>query len=218
MRVLVFACVLALCTVVLSQGVLAEIQPKSVDTSTVRITKSGTLTPSGSIQSATLTLYVAQEGLQEVSVTPDDWEYATDASGNKVVRVHFKNFNGPQSYSLTQTVKTTAQRLYSETSIDGDSKYTAETSGAKITSGISSIAYPYERTIGGVAEMTRFVNSYMTYDKAMLGANRPSDWVLANKRGVCVEYSNLLTSMLRKKTYQPDTPADMHTPKPTNYS
>jgi hypothetical protein len=39
----------------------------------------------------------------------------------------------------------------------------------------------------------------MTYDISLFGQNRPSDWVLANRRGVCVEFSNLLAAMLRSK-------------------
>ncbi len=185
--------------VILVQPSLAAINPKNIDSSIVRITKSGMLQPAGSIQSATLTFYIAQNGLQSINATPDGWEYTTDASGNRMIRVHFRNLNKPEPYSITQIVKTDAQRLPASTTIDSDEKYVKESSGAQITTDISSAAYPFERTLKGVAEMTSWVHDYVEYDKSIFGANRPSDWVFANKRGVCVEFSNLLAAMLRSK-------------------
>ncbi len=188
------------CLLLISQpAYAASINPKEITSATVKITSSGMLVPSGSVQSASLTLYIAQDGGQNVSVTPSDWEFVNDANGNRMVRMHFKDLSQPQSYSVTQTVKTVSQRLDNEAPLDGDAEYTAETSGAQITPNISASAYPFERTLAGVAGMSAWVHDYMTYDKSLFGMNKPSDWVLSNRRGVCVEYSNLLAAMLRSR-------------------
>jgi hypothetical protein len=47
--------------------------------------------------------------------------------------------------------------------------------------------------------MTAWVHDYVAYDISVFGKNMPSDWVLANRRGVCVEFSNLLVALLRSK-------------------
>jgi len=206
----VFVAIFALFSLVLIQPAMAAINPKAVDSATIRITKGGTLTPSGSIQSASLSLYIAQEGpclpqqtksqcQQSIEVSPSDWEYASDASGNRMVMIHFKDLSQTQSYSVVQVIKTSALRLDAETSLDGDAAYSAETSGAQITPNISAAAYPFERTLSGVAEMAAWVHGYVKYDTSVFGLNEPSDWVMANKRGVCVEFSNLLAAMLRSR-------------------
>ncbi len=188
------------CTLIFVQNAsAATINPKSIDSATVKITKSGVLQPTGNVQSASLTLYIAQEGQQDISVAPSDWEYVDDASGNRMVRLHFKDISQPQTYSVVQVVKSAGQRLDTEAVLDADAEYTAETSGAQITPNISASAYPFERTLEGVAGMTAWVHKYMTYDRSLFGMNKPSDWVLANRHGVCVEYSNLLAAMLRSK-------------------
>ncbi|MBM3304227.1 MAG: transglutaminase domain-containing protein, partial [Candidatus Aenigmarchaeota archaeon] len=104
-----------------------------------------------------------------------------------------------RAYSLVQVVKTSAQPLGADAALDSGSEYTAETSGAQITANISATAYPFPRTLAGVAGMASWVHGYLTYDRSVFGLNKPSDWVLASRRGVCVEYSNLLAAMLRSK-------------------
>ena len=205
-----FAAILALFSLILTHPAMAAINPKEIGSATIMLTKGGTLTPSGSIQSASLSLYIAQaspclpqqtsqECQQSISVTPDDWEYATDDNGNRMVRIHFKDMSKPQSYSVVQVVKTSSQRLGADATLDSDSAYTAETSGAQITPNISAAAYPFPRTLAGVADMAAWVHGYVRYDRSVFGLNEPSDWVMANRRGVCVEFSNLLAAMLRSK-------------------
>ena len=190
----------------------AEVNPKSISSATISITKTGTLIPSGNIQSASLSLCMAQESpcqnqpagnprdcQQSMDVSPGDWEYVNDASGNMMVRIHFKNLSQPQSYSLVQVVKTVEKRLDAEAPLDGGLAYTTETIGAPLTTNVSATAYPFERTLAGVAAMTAWVHDYVAYDISVFGKNMPSDWVLANRRGVCVEFSNLLVALLRSK-------------------
>lgn len=178
---------------------LPEINPQGIESATIRITKNGTLTPSGIIQSATLTLRIAQEGLGSISVTPDDWEYVNDSMGNRMVKIRFRGFNGPQGYSLVQAVNTRAQRLDFEARLATASAYTPETSGAQLTAAIGDAAHPFERSMKGVSDIAAWVHSHVEYDMSVFGQNKPSDWVFANRRGVCVEFSNLMVAMLRSK-------------------
>jgi hypothetical protein len=48
-----------------------------------------------------------------------------------------------------------------------------------------------------VAEITNWVNKYITYDISYFGENIPATQTFQDKRGVCVEYSHLLIAMLR---------------------
>ena len=50
-----------------------------------------------------------------------------------------------------------------------------------------------------IVKLTKFVNSYVTYDKSLVGQEKDARWVLENRRGVCVEFANLYAAMARSQ-------------------
>ena len=170
--------------------------PKSAEEITVKLIQSGTLIPTGHINYANITLYIPQN-LESIDVAgADSWKYIYDDFGNKLLLLEWNNFDSNKNYRIESIVKNSATHT-TEKSIGTDDRYTKETSTIIFNDDIRKAAYPYEKTLKKAAELTIFVNKIMTYDISLEKSIKPSDWVMQNRRGVCVEYANLLTALLR---------------------
>lgn len=70
-------------------------------------------------------------------------------------------------------------------------KYNDEISAKAVELADTSSAYTT------IKELTEWTNKYITYDIGYFGENVPAEQTFVERRGVCVEYSNLLISMFR---------------------
>jgi len=192
-KILIFLMIILFANVVLAINLD---NPKSAEEITLKLIQSGNLIPSGHVSQANITLYIPQT-IESMNITGvDSWKYIYDEFGNKMILLEWNNFDSTRNYRLESIVKNSATHT-TEKSIGSDERYTRETSTIIFNDDIRKAAYPYEKTLKKAAELTIFVNKIMTYDISLAGSRKPSDWVLQNKRGVCVEYSNLLASLLR---------------------
>ncbi len=177
-----------------------ELNPKSVQSITLRIVQTGELIVTGSVDRMNLTLYIPQDGVQQLDVSSNQqvsWKYGQDKFGNKVVVMEWANPIGTVSYQINIVVKNEARLITNLPDIGSDPKYLGHTSTIVINDDIRKIAYPYEKSWSNVAQLTEFVYNYVNYDISTVGQRYSSAWVLENKRGVCVEHANLLTALLR---------------------
>ncbi len=179
-----------------------EINPKTITEITVNIVQEGSLEISGTIERANLTLFIPQEGVLSQIIEADGdstHEYIFDAYGNKKVLIKWKQPSGIVSYKITTNVKNTAKKftLDSVVASQGESHYLQATKSIVIDDNIRKFAFPYDKSWQRVADMTTDVYKLLEYDLSMVGQRKSSDWVLQNKKGVCVEHANLLAAMLR---------------------
>lgn len=201
MRCLVLAGILAI--FVFSGPVMAEgpeaLNPESVETIGVRIVQSGTLDVQGYIESAELKLYIPQEGTEEIRASPESWEYGEDGFGNRMAVFKWDKPSGIMDYRIETLVQGRAKHLKKERPPALGEGFLNETGTIVISPDISRTAYPYEKTLGGLAGLAIWVHDYIEYDKGLAGQLKPSDWVLENRRGVCAEYATLFISLARSK-------------------
>lgn len=174
-------------------------EPKSIETLDVNMTQSGRIMVDGDIGSASLSLHIPQEGVRSIKVAPDTWDYGYDSFGNRIVVITWQNPAGNMDYSVETSVEGRARHVFADSPAANSNAYLNETGIIVITDGIREKAYPYEKSLRGAAELTVWVHSYITYDESIFGQIKPSDWVFENRRGVCVEYSNLLIALLRSR-------------------
>src|SRR3989344_1776423 len=170
-----------------------EINPKTISEITVSIIQQGSLEITGSIERANLTLYIPQEGILSQFIEADgesSHEYIYDQYGNKKVLIKWKQLSGNVNYKITTDVKNTAKKftLTAGTGTQGDSYYLQATKSIVIDDDIRKFAFPYDKSWQRVADMTTDVYKLLEYDISMVGQRKSSDWVLQNKRGVCVEH------------------------------
>ncbi len=176
----------------------AQLNPKSIEEMTAVINLGGTLSVSGSIERANLSLHIPQEGVENVAVTgAGSWEYVNDAYGNRLLLLKWNNPTGIISYNVRITVKNKAKHFTDLGDVGSDINYLKETETIAITDDIRKMAFPYERSWQRIAELTVAVNKLVDYDINLVGERKSSDWVLQNRRGVCVEHANLLAALLR---------------------
>ncbi len=175
----------------------AQLNPKSISDIEVKIVKSGTISVTGLVDTLNLSLYIPQEGIKSISISPDSWNYKQDVFGNKMVVINWKNPHSLLEYKIEMIVENSAKQITQNEPIKEDPLYLKETSSIDFNDAIRKFAYPYEKTLDRAADLTIAVHDMMEYDKTMAGENKPSTWVMANKRGVCVEYTNLLAALLR---------------------
>ncbi|MBI5347686.1 MAG: transglutaminase domain-containing protein [Candidatus Aenigmarchaeota archaeon] len=170
------------------------INPRSMHSLDVTIIQSGSMNISGNIHLLTLSLYIPQENVEDIRVSPESWTYSTDRYGNKIILISWQNPSSAVEYRVETLVKNSAQQLEKIYPIkDG---YLEETNQVVFTEGIRQAAYPYEKSPERVAELTKWVYGYMSYDTNVSG-QKDSGWAFINRRGVCTEYSNLLSAMLK---------------------
>jgi hypothetical protein len=172
--------------------------PKAMEEMTAVINLGGTLAVSGSIEKANLSLHIPQEGVENIVVSGvNSWDYINDKFGNKLLLLEWENPTGLVNYDVKVTVKNRAKHFSSLGDIGNDPQYLKETATIVITDDIRKMAFPYERSWQRIAELTIAVNKLVDYDINLVGERKDSDWVLRNKRGVCVEHANLLAALLR---------------------
>ncbi len=180
-----------------------EINPKTISEITVNIIQQGSLEILGSIERANLTLYISQEGVLSQLIEADGestHEYIYDQYGNKKVLIKWKQPSGIVKYKITTTVKNTAKKFMLTANVETtspDNSFLQATKSIVIDDNIRKFAFPYDKSWQRVADMTAEVYKLLEYDISMVGQRKSSDWVLQNKKGVCVEHANLLTAMLR---------------------
>lgn len=177
----------------------APLNAKSVDSITLRIVQNGELAVTGDVQHANLTIYIPQEGLKDIKVSSNaemSWRYATDKMGNRFIALDWQKPSGTVTYSIESLVENSA-KSFNPTEIGNDPRYLNETKSIVINSDVRQLAYPYEKSWENVARLTQLVYDMVDYDSTLSGARKSSDWVLENKRGVCVEHANLLAALLR---------------------
>ena len=179
----------------------SDFNAKSIESITAKITQSGSLIITGSMESANLSIFIPQEGVQSIDVTgADRWGYFYDEFNNKKILLEWIRPTGTVNYKIETNVKNNAKHLPAGNyKIGNNQQYLKETDTIVITDKIREIAYPYEKTLEGIAEMAKFVYDYVDYDISFAGQRKSSDWVLQNRKGVCVEHANLFTAMLRAK-------------------
>ncbi len=175
----------------------SSINPKSVDSIIAKVTQSGTVSVDGYITEMNLTVYIPQEGIQDISVSPDSWRYVRDSFGNRQVMIVWSNVRETVHYKIETIINNSASSLPSEKGIGSNDFFLKETPQIVFSDEERKIAYPYEKTLRRAAELSAWVNEYVTYDPEYAGRRLSSDKVLKERRGVCVEHANLLASLLR---------------------
>ena len=168
--------------------------PKAVDSMDVKITQSGSIDIVGSMQYINISMFIPQG---ETSVTTTGtWKYTYDKLGNKMLLLEWQNPLST-SYKVETLVENEAEHLLSESDIGYNEEYLEECGKIIINDDIRELAYPYEKSLKGVADLAILVYDLVDYDKEFIGMN--SDWVFDNKKGACGEYSALHIALLRSK-------------------
>ncbi len=176
----------------------ATLNPKAVSEMTATINLGGTLTVTGNVQTANLSLHIPQKGVDSLVVTgADSWEYVNDAFGNKLLLLKWTDPGGSIAYNVKISARSAAKKFSDLGSIGSDPEWLRETETIVFNDDIRRMAFPYEKTWERVAKLTTEVNKLVEYDINFVGQRKSSEWVLENKRGVCVEHANLLAALLR---------------------
>ncbi len=175
----------------------AELNPKQVTEASFRITMSGSLSITGSVDYVNLSMYIPQDGVEDMKITADSWHYAEDEYGNRIVVLGWKSPAGSVPYKIETVVSSKAVFLASEASIGTNAAYLKENDQIRFTPEIRKAAFPYEKTLKRASELASWVHDYVHYDLSYVGQLKPSDWVYENRHGVCVEFANLLSALLK---------------------
>ncbi len=187
---------------VLNLNLVVAESAKSFEILDVELVKSGTLNVVGSVREANLFLYVPQENLKSIEVSPNSWSYVDDKFGNRMIKIHWDNPGAEERYEVKMHVVNYAKHY--EDLKEEDWKFTEEakkeTNLTSVNDEIRSLAYGNETTLEKAARLSIWINKNLKYDLQPLKEKTESaQWTFENKRGVCGEYSNLLAAMLRSQ-------------------
>ncbi|MBI4018959.1 MAG: transglutaminase domain-containing protein [Candidatus Aenigmarchaeota archaeon] len=177
---------------------LAEesINPKRITEATFHIIKSGTIKMNGGIASANLTVSIPQKGIESLKVDAENWRLINDSNGNRLLLLEWGSRSADVPYKVEITVKNNA--IYtSMKKLGSNDAYLKGNAQITFNDKMRDAAFPYERTLTRASQLAMFVHDYLTYDLSLAGELKPSDWVMDNRRGVCVEFANLLSSLLK---------------------
>jgi hypothetical protein len=180
-----------------TQQALEIENPKAVTEFVVNVIQSGSISVTGSMKKANLSVYVPQDATSITVSTEGTWSLVQDKFGNRLVLFEWTNPKGIIDYIIESVVNNRAKILSTEKALGSDITYLGETETILFSKEISEAAFPFDKTMKRVAEMSVFVSDIMDYDISLVGFRKSSIWALENKRGVCVEHANLLTAMLR---------------------
>jgi len=133
-------------------------------------------------------------------------ETSTDSDGNSRVNIITKKPSNPFDYSISARVETSERKtnfLPTEYKIPTnyqrylESSELAQSDNDLIKQKALELTQDYGTDFEKVAALAIFVNNYLEYDWDILGQKKDALWVLENKKGVCVEYSNLFSALAK---------------------
>jgi transglutaminase-like putative cysteine protease len=179
-------------------------EPKLVKQVSLDFIEGGTVTSTGSLHEVELNITLPQES----TYLKAEYSIGTvvDADGNVLAHIKDTSPRNPFSYSLSTKLTSNERTLNALPSeyelLPAQLKYAQPSEHAK--SGSPQVAAlareitansttDFER----VAKLAIWVHDNLDYDASLVGQKKDSDWVLANKRGVCVEYASLFNALAR---------------------
>ncbi len=173
---------------------------KTIETIRVRMVQSGTLRVAEPSLKANVSYYVPLEGIVNIDVTGTGdmtWKYINDTFGNKLVLMEWKKPEHDVHYNIEMVIENNALHTLKDKQVGSDPNYLKQTAHVVIDDKIRELSFPFERSMKRATEITQFVFDYIDYDLSYLGKNVPSDQVVLEKKGVCVEHTNLAAAMMR---------------------
>jgi len=176
---------------------------KSFEMLDVELVKSGVLIINGSVREVNLFLYVPQESLESMQVTPSDWTYVKDKFGNRMVKIHWTDHAEVEKYEVRMHVVNYAKHYedLKEEKWELENETKKQTNLTSANEEIMELAYGNETILEKAVRLSIWINKNMKYDLQPLKEKTESaQWTFENRRGVCGEYSNLLASMLRSQS------------------
>ncbi|MAH42337.1 hypothetical protein CL614_01260 [archaeon] len=184
---------------VLTAFPVAAFNPKPVDYMNVEIIESGRLIPNGVLTEISLTTYLPMN-YYDLQVTAESYEIITDSLGNEQIILKWTNTNDIINYEIKTSVESSANHVTNsdlKAETEASSIYLKKGDGVEFTEFIKETSFPYKNTLEKIAELTEFTHNYIEYDKTYVGKILNTTDILEQRKGVCVEYSTLLTSLLR---------------------
>ncbi|RLI97165.1 MAG: hypothetical protein DRO96_01345 [Candidatus Aenigmatarchaeota archaeon] len=181
---------------------IAFASSKAVEQFDVELVKSGTLYISGDVKDVYLDLYIPQKGLENIEVSPNNYEKIKDEYNNAMIRIHWNNLSGIEKYRVKFKIKSEAKH-YRDTEFMGYwyqhlEKALEETPLTKQTDEMRRLAYGNETDMEKLIRLTTWAKKNLRYERdPKKRQTKSSDWMFKYRRGACGEYANLLTALLR---------------------
>jgi hypothetical protein len=182
-------------------SIVFAINPKQIENMRVKIVQKGSIIADGIVIKAELMMYIPQENVVDIEVFSEqdyEWNYIFDEYRNKMVKLIWYSPKGTIKYRIETVVDNKAKHFPNKTlSVGHNETFLKQTDVIVFSPEIKKMAFPYDRSLSNVVNLTKFVHDYITYDISRFEQRVPADEVLRNRRGVCSDYAILLLSLLR---------------------
>ncbi|MDD5416912.1 MAG: transglutaminase family protein [Candidatus Aenigmarchaeota archaeon] len=177
--------------------------PYTTDYLLAEVVQTGTIQTTGRVEDMTLILSIPQEdNYQTVEKIEVDKDYTiyNDSLGNKYVRIRW---NDPQETNkfTVKTLVLVKRRGTSEVRKISDFIQPTQLIDSE-DSNIASLAATFKgNNFERISSATKWVADNIEYDMQYSTVNKSATWTLANKKGVCDEFTTLLIALTRNMGY-----------------
>jgi hypothetical protein len=153
------------------------------------------------VNEAELSLYIPQEGIQNIEVFPATWKFSNDSLGNKMIKIFWKNPSLFERYEVKIKVKNHAKYFENlqEEKWEFSELAKKETELTKANEEMKKLAYGKESIIDKIARLNIWINDNINYEFEKEKETKSAEETFLSKRGACGEFSNLLISLLRSQ-------------------
>jgi hypothetical protein len=177
------------------------INARTIDSIEVEIVKSGTIY-SNAIREIELSLYIPQEGIEEIDVFPNNWEFTTDEFGNKMVLIKWKDPSSVETYEIKLRVKNFAKYFENLKREEWEFEVRAKkmTNLTYANEEMEKLAYANESIIEKIGRLNLWVNENIRYKfEELKEITKSAEETFKDREGACGEFSNLLIALLRSQ-------------------
>jgi hypothetical protein len=173
---------------------------RAINSIEFEIIKSGTLYFEN-VNEAELSLYIPQEGIESIEVSPATWKFSNDSFGNKMIKIFWKNPSFFERYEVKIKAKNSAKYFENlqEEKWEFSELAKKETELTKANEEMKKLAYGKESIIDKIARLNIWINENINYEFEKEGKTKSAEETFLLKRGACGEFSNLLISLLRSQ-------------------
>jgi len=174
-----------------------DFNPKAADRMDVSLVRSGVLESTGTVYSAQLILYIPQENVKSISITPNNYEYVYDEFGNKLLKIKWDRVRNSEPYRVEILIENKAKYLDKIYPIRDSDSFLNETDKIIFTDDVKLNSYPFSKDLPSVFELAKWTNDFIKYDSSYVGSDLNTQEIENGRKGVCTEYATYLTVLLR---------------------
>ncbi len=183
---------------------VSSVNTRSLQNLDAILTLSGSLQFAATTKDASISVYIPQEGVRSIEVTPSTWQYVQDDLGNKMIQITWDNPSSIENYEIKVRIINSAKYLANaDSGLWHLNEAKQVTQMTQTNDEMKEFAYGKETTLDKAIRITEWLERNFAYDYAALKESsftpRTAEEIWQQQKAVSGEFANLIVALMRSQ-------------------